>query len=140
MAFQMRAETMKPACAAFWFLIATCASALAGGAPLRTWTSGSGAAIEAVFVEERGHAVVLRDPRGALVQIRTDQLTRADQDYVASLRPPIRYIFFHVASTDRHLRWDQGHPASFTRFMFDDLLEKVAPAENRTLRVGLSFR
>jgi len=135
----MVAVLMKNMLASGWMLVALCLPAWAGAMPLRVWTSDGGDTVEAAFMEERGHFVILRDQRGALFQIRTDQLAPVDQAHVASLRAPLRYIFFHVASTDPHLRWDQGNPASFTRAMFDDLLEKVEPATDRALQVGLSF-
>ncbi len=123
----------------YCMLIAFCSTALADGRGSRVWMNDAGDTLEATFVEERGQMVILRDHRGAMFQVRTDELMPDDQDHVASLRLPVQYIFFHVAPTDRNLRWDQRNPASFTRFMFDDLLEKVEPEQNRSLKVGLSF-
>ncbi len=52
---------------------------------MRTWTSQTGASVEASLVEEEGPYVILRKESGAQVQIARDSLSSEDQQYITSL-------------------------------------------------------
>ena len=54
-------------------------------ADTRVWTSASGATVEAELVEHMGDDVHLRAPDGRAFSIRHDQLSSADQRYLADL-------------------------------------------------------
>ncbi len=73
---------------AILILVAVLACAITAQAEMRTWTSVSGATVEAEFVEQQWETVVLRDSEGALIDIRLNQLSRDDQIHVGSLRAP----------------------------------------------------
>lgn len=54
-------------------------------AETRTWTSLSGATVEADFIEQAGHDVQLRTTDGRTFSIRLDQLSAADRQHLAGL-------------------------------------------------------
>ncbi len=47
-----------------------------------------------------------------------------------------RYLFFNIAPATA---WNQNHPESFTRAVFDEVAHKLHAPENPQLRVGVSF-
>jgi protein disulfide-isomerase len=57
---------------------------------VRTWTSVSGATIQASLVEEVGPLLVLKKEDGSRVKILLQQLGEADRDYVARLKEPAK--------------------------------------------------
>jgi hypothetical protein len=54
--------------------------------PARTWTSKTGAEVEAALVEESGEFLVLKKADGTSLKIRPANLSDADQAYVKELR------------------------------------------------------
>lgn len=69
---------------AFWLTAGLLLAALAGSAPARTWTSTSGATVEADFVARDGQQVILERPGGARLTIRLNQLTPEDQAWITN--------------------------------------------------------
>ena len=72
-------------------LLITAASAAAR--EIRTWTSASGATIEAAYLEQQFDLVILQTTDGEKIKIRADRLSADDQRYLAELRqvrPPQR--------------------------------------------------
>ncbi len=67
------------------FTVCLLALALPVLAEVRTWTSIRGATVEAEFVELEIDTVVLRSAAGELLDIRLNQLSDGDQQYVRSL-------------------------------------------------------
>ena len=49
---------------------------------IRTWTSASGATIEAAFVSQQADVVILQKPDGEKLRIRLNQLSPADQRFL----------------------------------------------------------
>lgn len=62
------------------------------GAEMRTWTSRTGAQVEAEWVGEQGGKAMLRKADGKTVGIALASLSDADQTYVRSLRAPVAPI------------------------------------------------
>ena len=58
----------------------------ARGGEMRTWTSASGATMEAEFVEQRLDQVTLRNAEGKMIEIQLNRLSRDDQVYVGAQR------------------------------------------------------
>lgn len=52
----------------------------------RTWTSASGATIEAAFVSQQADVVILQKPDGEKLRIRLNQLSPADQRFLGERR------------------------------------------------------
>jgi|BioPla2DNA2_1021312.scaffolds.fasta_scaffold109049_1 hypothetical protein len=85
----------------------------------RTWTSKSGATIEAALVKSDKYTAVLQKIDGSTVKISPTALSRADQDYLAKAAVISKYggwkPFLEVASRsegDRKLRFE-CHPNGF---------------------------
>ena len=57
-------------------------------AEVRSWTSATGASREAEFIERVMDDVTLKSSGGELMRIRMNQLSAADQQYVANLNKP----------------------------------------------------
>jgi thiol-disulfide isomerase/thioredoxin len=69
---------------AAWLLVAV--SATAG--EIRTWTSTAGTTIDAEFVKEKYGTAYLKTADGSVKQIRSADLSKADQDLIARLADP----------------------------------------------------
>jgi hypothetical protein len=69
------------------FLLASNVLLIDGGAAegVRTWTSTSGTELTAELVSAAGGKVVLKAAEGRVINLRLDQLSKADQEYLASL-------------------------------------------------------
>lgn len=65
-------------------LWAVLALAVAGGAQARTWTSVSGAKVEADFISVQAGMVVLKKSEGQQLKIGLNLLSKEDQEYVRS--------------------------------------------------------
>ncbi len=69
-----------------WLTLAV--AVVAAEPELRTWTSQSGAKVEAKLIEQKGDDVVLEKADGKQLAIRLDKLSEQDQEYVRSLAKP----------------------------------------------------
>jgi hypothetical protein len=69
------------------FLLASNALLIHGAAVegARTWTSTSGTELTAELVSAAGGKVVFKAAEGRVINLRLDQLSKADQEYLASL-------------------------------------------------------
>lgn len=56
------------------------------GKEARTWTSSKGSEIEAALVSDDGAKVVLKTAKGRLINLRSNQLSKKDQEYLAQLK------------------------------------------------------
>jgi hypothetical protein len=53
---------------------------------MRSWTSTTGAKVEAAIVEEKGTYVVLKSAEGKTFQIARNRLSKDDQSYIEELK------------------------------------------------------
>ncbi len=103
---------------------------------MRTWTSITGAAVEAEFVEQQLDNVVLRTGEGDLLEIRLNQLSRDDQIYVGSQR---------TATVGRPQRQASGNavPPEIRRVFGNRLVnaegQRISAAELQGKKIGLFF-
>jgi outer membrane protein assembly factor BamB len=72
----------------------------------RNWTSSSGSRIEAAFVSTAGNKVVLKTSDGRVINVRMDQLSKADREYLAGLTKlspdlaPVQHWSFDAGSVE----------------------------------------
>ena len=62
----------------------------AAGATARTWTSVSGATLDADYAGREGATILLEEADGKRLSIRIDQLSPADREYVRGLNRPVQ--------------------------------------------------
>ncbi len=119
-----------------WTMVVTVCFLLVGVSAhpdIRTWTSVSGATIEAEFVEQRVDQVELRNADGERITIRLNQLSREDQIYVGEQRAmPAR-----GASQEAEI--SEALEAAFGTRLMNARRQRVSTAELEGKTIGLYF-
>ena len=119
-----------------WIFCAWLLCAVTVHGDVRTWTSVSGATVEAEFVEHQMDTVVLRTADGELLDIRLNQLSREDQIHVGSLRAPAPRAASGGGS-------DEPIPPAIKEAFGERLVNargrRVSPADLQGKKIGLYF-
>ncbi|MGD9874531.1 MAG: thioredoxin-like domain-containing protein [Kiritimatiellia bacterium] len=129
---------MKPAGVLFLALMCSLSSAWAQeeGSASQTWTSASGAKIEASLDSIRGDVVVLNKAGGGQVKIRMNQLSSADQIFARSQSSAIPAA---VPKIEETAAIPPEIEALFGDKLIDAKKKRVSPASLSGKKIGIYF-
>jgi nucleoredoxin len=119
-------------------LLVWLAAAQAFAQEMRTWTSASGATIEAAFVEQQFDLVILQSPGGEKMKIRLNRLSPEDQMFVGRLKSAAP-----AAGLSGNAAGDAPIPPALEELLGRRLVNakgrKVSTAELAGKKIGLYF-